>query len=530
MKETPAFASAAAAAPHHLASEAGRAILAEGGNALEAMIAMAATIAVVYPHMTGIGGDGFWVFREPGGKVRYIEAAGFAGSKAAISAMRAKELDEIPPRGPDAANTVPGAVGGWALALEAAKDLGGRLPFPMLMEDAVRHAREGFAVSGAEARWDYDGNPAVVDAPNFKSMFFHEGKPAKQGTMRKVPALAATLEQIGRAGPRDFYRGDIGREIAADMEKLDVPVTRKDLESYRAVRRPPLSLRLDGVTLYNSQPPSQGLTQLMIIGMFERLGVKQRDSFEFAHGMIEAIKRALAVRFDVVTDFDRLKHDPDLFLTAEALAEEAARIDMKRAADWPFKTGGGDTVWMGAIDKNGIAVSYIQSLFWGYGSGVVLPKTGILLQNRGTSFSLDPHAVNPLEPGRRPFHTLNAPLALFDDGRICSYGTMGGDNQPQITAQTFQRAFRYGQGVSEALDAPRFIFSREDGDKHAFVRVENRFDEGMIRDLRQAGHRVEITPAAYSDAFGHSGMLVKYPRGKVEADHDPRSDGGAAGV
>ena len=530
MKETPVFGSAAVAAPHDLAAEAGRAILSEGGNALEAMIAMGAAIAVVYPHMTGIGGDGFWVFREPSGKAGYIEAAGFAGAGAAIDAYREKGLERMPLRGIDAANTVPGAVGGWALALEAARALGGRLPFEMLMYEAARLAREGFPVSKAEARYDFDSNPGVVDAPNFKAAYFIDGKKAAAGASRKFPALAATLEQLARAGTEDFYRGDISREIALDMHRLGVPVTRADLAEYRAVFREPLMLRLKDAALYNAQPPSQGLTQLMIQGIFEQLNITKRESFEFTHGLVETIKRALAVRLRVVTDFDRMKHDAASFLTDEALAREAAAIDMQRAAPWPFTTQDGDTIWMGAIDKNGLAVSYIQSLFWGYGSGVVLPSTGILLQNRGAAFSLDPGAVNPLEPGRRPFHTLNAPLAAFDDGRVCSYGTMGGDSQPQITGQTFQRAFRFGMSVSEALDAPRFIFEHEVGGDHAHVRVESRFDPAVVRALERAGHRVEVKADAYSDAFGHSGMLVRHPGGRIEADHDPRSDGGARGM
>ena len=314
------------------------------------------------------------------------------------------------------------------------------------------------------------------------------------------------------------------------MEKLSVPVTRDDLKNYNAAFREPLALRLPDATLYNSQPPSQGLAQLLILGIFERLSINKRESFEFAHGMIESIKRALSIRNRVVTDFERLRHDPASFLTNEALSREAAAIDMKRAAPWLSRTQDGDTVWMGAIDRSGLAVSYIQSLFWGYGSGVVLPNTGILLQNRGTSFSLDPAAVNPLQPGRRPFHTLNAPLAVFDDGRIVSYGTMGGDNQPQITGQTFQRAFRSGMSVSAAVAAPRFLLERDGNDDDARIRVESQFDPSVIRALEAAGHHVEVTPSGIPDKYGHSGMLVKYPGGRVEADHDPRSDGGARGV
>ncbi len=227
----PVFARAACAAPHHLAAEAGRAILAEGGNAVEAMLAMAATIAVVYPHMNGLGGDGFWLIRGPTGVVRAIEACGPAGSLATIERYRDKGYETIPERGPDAALTVAGAVGGWALAHEIARDLGGRLPLDLVLSDAVRHAREGVAVSASEARYVPKELDTLHDQPGFKDTFLVDGEPPKAGVKRALPALAATLEQLGHAGLDDFYRGDVGREIAADLERAGSPVTRADIRA-----------------------------------------------------------------------------------------------------------------------------------------------------------------------------------------------------------------------------------------------------------------------------------------------------------
>jgi gamma-glutamyltranspeptidase/glutathione hydrolase len=186
---------------------------------------------------------------------------------------------------------------------------------------------------------------------------------------------------------------------------------------------------------------------------------------------------------------------------------------------------------MGAIDKDGLAVSYIQSLFWEFGSGCVLPSTGILWQNRGRGFSLDPNARNPLEPGRKPFHTLCPALAAFDDGRVLSYGTMGGEAQPQVQAQIFSRYARFGMGLAEAVDAPRWLFGRAWRAPAASLRVEDRFDAGLLRALRERGHPVEELGQPYLDALGHAGMLVKHRRdGRVEAVHDPRADGGALGL
>ncbi|MHB2165443.1 gamma-glutamyltransferase family protein [Alsobacter sp. R-9] len=529
--DTPVFARAAVAAPHAAAAEAGRAILAEGGNAIEAMMAMASTIAVVYPHMNAIGGDGFWIVREPGGRVHAIEACGPAGERATIRRYRDKGHDTIPSRGPDAAVTVAGTPGGWALAQDLSRSLGGRLPWSVLLGAAIGHARNGYEVSPSEARTRANAPEALAAAPGFAETFLVDGKTPAAGTLRRMPALAGMLDHLASAGPDDFYRGDVGREIAADLDRIGAPVTRADLERFRARMVEPLSTAIPGATLYNFPPPTQGLASLMILGIFSRLGVPRGEGFEHIHGLVEATKRAFRVRDAVVTDPDRLRLDPRAFLTPERLAREAAQVSMERAALFPLAWGEGDTVWMGAIDGNGLAVSYIQSIYWEYGSGCVLPRTGIHWQNRGISFSLDPSAVNPLEPGRKPFHTLNPALAALDDGRVISYGSMGGDGQPQFQATIFTRHALFGRGIAETLDAPRFLLGKTWGDSATSLKLENRFDPSLVRALEKAGHHVEVVADAYSDGFGHAGMLSRKPRdGSVAAAHDPRSDGGSAGL
>ena len=523
------FDKAAVAAPHAAAAEVGRAILAERGNAIEAMVGMAATIAVVYPHMNAIGGDGFWLIRDPSGRVRYIEAAGPAGARATRAHYQQLGYDRIPPRGPHAAVTIPGTIGGWMLAHEMAEEIGGRLPLPDLLGFAVRLARDGYAQSASEARTVPHAFDALKEAPGFSQTFLVDGEIPKAGTTRRSERLGATLEQLAHAGLDDFYRGDIAREIAADMERIGAMGTREDLRGYRAKWRQPLSLRLEGRTLYNAPPPTQGLASLALLGIFDRLGVKRPESFEHIHGLIEASKRALAIRDAVCTDFDQLRYDPDDFLTPRALEREADMIDMARAAATPVKPARGDTVWMGAIDASGLAVSFIQSIYWEYGSGCVLPRTGVLLQNRGFSFSLDPAALNTLEPGRRPVHTLNPALAVFDDGRVMSYGSMGGDGQPQFQAQVFTRMLM-GDSVAAAIERPRFLFGKAWGTDTSALSVEPRFDDGLLTALRRAGHEVNVTDAPYSDLLGHAGALARRRDGRIEAGHDPRSDGGAAGV
>ncbi len=517
-------------APHAATVEDGRAILAEGGNAIEAMLAMAGSIAVVYPHMNHIGGDSFWLIREASGSVRALMGAGRAGSKAAIALYRDAGHDKIPGRGPLAALTVPGAVAAWMLAVEAAKAQGGKLPLDVMLAPAIRHARDGYMVTRSQARLTAEKLPEMQDVAGFREAFLIDGKVPEVGARLKQAAVAATLEQLARAGLDDFYRGDVGREIAADLARVGSPVTRADLEQFRATVETPLSVTIQAGTLYNVPPPTQGLASLIILALFERLRVQRAESFEHIHGLVEATKCAFRVRDRVITDPDHITVDPSRFLAPAFLDEEANKIDRKKAARWPAYHGEGDTIWMGAADSSGLVVSYIQSLYWEFGSGCVLPTTGVLMQNRGASFSLDPKALNALAPGRRPFHTLNPALASLKDGRIIAYGTMGGDGQPQSQAATFTRYVTFRQLLDKALDAPRWLLGRTWGSAHTKLRMESRFDGNLIDRLISAGHDVAVLGEAYSDTMGHAGAVVLHPDGMLEGGHDPRADGGAAGV
>src|SRR5438309_616349 len=231
--------------------------------------------------------------------------------------------------------------------------------------------------------------------------------------------------------------------MAADLERIHSPLARADLERYRAVLAEPLRVTLPSGTLFNTDAPTQGAVSLMILALFARLGAREAESFDHIHGLVEATKRAMRMRDRLITDPNYLAHSLDRVLDERYLAGEAMKIDRRKAAAWPLSPNAGDTIWMGAADASGLVVSYIQSLYWEFGSGCVLPRTGVLMQNRGASFSLDAAAVNPLAPGRRPFHTLNAALAALADGRIMAYRTMGGDGQPQTQAALLTRHVLY---------------------------------------------------------------------------------------
>jgi gamma-glutamyltranspeptidase/glutathione hydrolase len=517
-----------AAAPHSAAAEAGRHVLAEGGNALEAMVAMGASIAAVYPHMAHIGGDAFWLVREPKGRVFAIMAAGRAGAKATLEFYRGHDV--IPPRGPMAALTAPGTVGGWIVALEAAKQYGGRLPLDVLLAGAIGHARDGYAVTRGQARLTAEKFSELKDVPGFAATFLPDGKAPEAGAKLRQTAFAETLEQLVHVGLDDFYRGDVGREIAADLERIGSPVTRDDMENCRASLAEPLSVATSAGTLFNTPPPTQGFASLMMLALFERLRVAEAEGFDHIHGLVEATKRAFRLRDRFLTDPARMAQPVENFLVPASLDSEARKIDRRKAAPWPAPYKEGDTVWMGAADGNGLVVSYIQSLYWEFGSGCVLPRTGILMQNRGASFSLDPKSHNRLEPGRLPVHTLNPAQAVLKDGRVLAYGTMGGDGQPQTQGALFTRHVGFKQNLAEAIDRPRWLLGRTWGHPRDNLRLEGRFDGNLADRLAAAGHDVELLPEAYSDVMGHAGAVVLHPDGTLEGAHDPRADGGAAGV
>jgi gamma-glutamyltranspeptidase len=523
------FAFAAVAAPHELACRAGQAILIEGGNAIEAAIAMAAVTAVVAPHLNSLGGDGFWLIREPRGRVRAIEAVGASGALATIKRCRDSGHDDIPARGVWSAMTVPGMVGGWIEALELAHALGGKLPLDMLLAPAIGQARDGYPVSSGEAQVPLFDFEELKDAPGFAETFLIEGKPRQAGTVRTAPELASTLQQLAHVGLKDFYRGDVAREMASDMEHMGVPVTRGDLINFAAKWRAPLALKMRDATVYAPLPPSPGIAMLVTLGIAERLGIAQPDGFAFFHGLLEAGKRGFDARAAAMMDFNGLDVDHDAFLTSDFLGDQAEAISIKRAAEIHLDESHDRSAWIGVIDADGLAVSCAQSAGWDYGSGCVLPGTGILLQNRGLAYSLDQKSPRMLAPGRRPVHALAPSIAVFRDGRVMSFGASGGDTQPQILAQIFAR-IALDMTPEEAVAAPRCAVGRMPGESSAMLDIETQFDPSIARQLRQAGHELRDAAVISGDCLGEVGVLIRGLKGEIEAGTDPRGDGAVSGL
>ncbi|MDB5963273.1 MAG: gamma-glutamyltransferase [Massilia sp.] len=520
---------AMAVAPHHLASQSALAVMREGGNAIEAMIAAAATIAVVYPHMNGIGGDGFWLIVPPGGDPVAIDACGPAAQAASIDFYRQQGMKSIPIRGPLAANTVAGTVGGWQVAREVAAELGGAMPVARLLQDAIAYARGGVAVTASQQNATKSKWLQLRGQSGFAGQFTIDGALPLAGQRFIQPRIAATLQALVDDGLDSYYRGPLAGRIAADLAAAGSPVTLADLAGYRAQRVTPLHLAHSQGDVYNLTPPTQGAVSLAILGLLDRAGLDQvaLDSADHVHLVVEATKLAFGLRDQFITDPAHMALAGQALLDGARLDDLAARIDPRTAAPWGAGKGPGDTIWMGVIDESGLAVSFIQSIYHEFGSGVVLGETGINWQNRGASFSLDGDAVLALKPGKKPFHTLNPAAARLHDGRVMVYGTMGGDGQPQTQAAVFTRHVVFGQPLQTAVTAPRWLLGRTWGQSSDSLKLEGRWPAEIVDELKQRGHEIDML-ADFDETMGHAGAIVRNTDGVLEGAADPRSDGAVA--
>lgn len=519
-----------AVAPHALASQSALAVLREGGNAIEAMVAAAATIAVVYPHMNGLGGDSFWLVGIPqagtGLHVTGIDASGAA----ARGVRRADYAGAIPFRGGTAALTVAGTLSGWEMALDISRErLGGRLPLSRLLADAMDYARDGFPVTDSQYRSTSAKRAELASVSGFADAFMPGGNIPEPGTLFRQPRLGATLEELVREGLGSFYHGDLAQSMARDLKAAGSPLVLDDLHAHAALQCAPLELQHSHGRIFNMPPPTQGLVSLMILGLADRLGLGALDHLgpDYIHLLVEAVKKAFQVRDRHLTDPAHMTAMPESFLAPGVLDEIASSLDMDAAAPFGSGLGPADTVWMGVVDRQGVSVSMIQSIYHEFGAGIVLPESGVQWQNRGASFSLDPGHINVLAPGKKPFHTLNPAMASLTDGRTIVYGAMGGDGQPQSQSAVFTRTAVLGMNPQDAVEAPRWLLGRTWGQSSDTLKLEGRFPDATVDALRARGHDVEVYPA-YDETFGHAGCIVRDPDGGLSGGADPRSDGSVA--
>jgi gamma-glutamyltranspeptidase/glutathione hydrolase len=520
------------ATPHALASAAGVGVLRGGGNALDAAVAAAATIAVVYPHMNSIGGDNMWLVWDAGRRrLRGLIAAGRAAGAATLERYRARFGAAIPARGGAAALTVPGAVSGWGEAHRYSRDvMGSPVGWRALLENAGGHAREGFPVSTGQRRVTaaardlfHEGADAHVRRTLWKT--YH---PDRLKTTRFVQIdLAATLEAIADGGPEEFYRGALAGRIADGAAAAGSPLTLADLAGHRADWVEPLRIGYRGGEAASLPPPTQGFAALAILGLLEGFDLGAVDDADHVHLVVEATKLAFE-------DRDRHLADPDVVdvpvarcLDPERLGQRRALIARRRARPLDAAAADGDTIAIVTADGAGNAAVVIQSTYHEFGSGIVAGDTGVLLQNRGAFFSLDPRHPNRLAPGKRTAHTLIPSMYLADGRPRLAYGTMGGEGQPQTQAAIVSRVIDRGLGPQAAVEAPRWLLGRTWGDATRALRLEERFGPAVAASLRTRGHDVQVVEA-WSDLMGHAQVVRLDPDGLVGGS-DPRADGAAEG-
>jgi gamma-glutamyltranspeptidase/glutathione hydrolase len=509
-----------------LAAEAGRELLREGGNAFDAAVATAAALNVVEPTSTGLGGDVFACYRTADGDVGAMRASGGAPEGATRERVREAVAEddadpsegEMPEHGPHAV-TVPGTARGWEATVEEL----GRRTLADALGPAIRYATEGYPVTEVvAAQWQH-GEELFTDE-NAREAYLFDGEAPDVGQTVRLPALGATMQTIAEEGADVVYEGAIAEQIADEIQAKGGFMTVDDLAAFEVEWPEPLSTTYNGVEVFELGPHNQGQIALEALNIAAEIGAGEHayDSPERVHAFAEAMKVAFTDGHYHITDPE---YEPVQRLHEKSYARERAKdIGKEPLTDVDVGTPGAvgedaDTVLLTVADREGNVVSYINSRYMGFGSGVVAGDTGIALQNRGASFSLDPDRPNRLEGGKRPFHTLVPGLAHLGEDDWAAFGVMGGYMQPQGHVQTIANVVDYDMELQAALDAPRWRY-REDGT----LAIEERLPDGIAPKLARRGHDVRVEPPSQ---FGGA-QIARWDEGTLSAATEPRKDGHVA--
>lgn len=531
------------ATPHYLASGAGLQVLQRGGSAVDAAIAANAVLCVAYPHMAGLGGDGFWLIAEPGtGSVHGLNASGPAARAATLEYYRPRsQKNEIPARGPLSILTVPGAIDGW----RAVHERFGRLAWSELFDAAIGYARGGIAVSRSLADWLAQDQPILAGYPATAAVFLPGNRVPREGQRLVQSDLARSLQQIASQGARaGFYEGSIAERICKAMQTQGSPLRAGDFAAFHAEWVEPITTTYRGYSVHELPPNTQGFTALQILNLIEGYDVAAwgDGTADYYHHMAEAVKLAFADREEWLTD-PLFVDIPVQRLIAKPYANERRRmIDPQRAQNIaevpsgiPYKhphehlAPAGDTCYFCAADRDGMVVSVIQSIYHDFGSAVIGGDTGIILQNRGAFFALDEQHPNHLQPGKRTFHTLIPALLLRDGRPYLAFGSMGGEGQPQAQAALVTRLVDFGYDVQQAIEAPRWLMGRTWGTPSRNLSLEGRISDEVVRELKRRGQPVQMV-TDWNDNMGHAHAIrIDREQGFLEGGADPRGDGAALG-
>ena len=520
----------AVSADHPLATQVGLRILQEGGNATDAVIAMAGVLAVVRPHMNGIGGDAFGIFYDgQSGEITALNASGRAGSVATPEFFTAAGVDRVPGSGALSVS-VPGAVAGWVDAHERY----GSIDFAYLLKSAIEYAREGFAVSTRLAQ-DFAEQGGVLNEDG-RNLYLPNGAVPPVGSLLVNAELAVSLETIANEGKSGYYQGSIGKKLASYITELEGHLREEDFENHTSTWVEPLRGDYLNHTMVVMPPNTQGITQLALMEMSKAHSVREmgHNTSEYLHTLIELKKLAFADRNRWVADMEMADIPIDALLDPDYLRKRAGLINHTRAAENveagfgnEFFTNAdknredsGDTVYITAVDQWGNAVSWIQSNFAGFGSGLLESETGILLHNRGALFSLETGHPNEVAPGKRPYHTLSPLMALYPNGELAfTLGTPGGDSQTQSLLQIVHNIFLFDMTPQQAIEAPRF---RSSGG--VSVAIEDRVSAEVLSELAGLGHNLQLI-RGWTATFGGAQMIHHEPTtGVLTAAADPRRE------
>ncbi|MFC4350437.1 gamma-glutamyltransferase family protein [Fodinicurvata halophila] len=502
-----------------LAAQAGLRMLQQGGNAVDAALAAAIALTVVEPTGNGLGSDAFAILHDGQG-LHGLNASGRA--PAAWTPERFAGRDRMPERGWDAV-TVPGAVSAWVSLSERF----GRLPFEALFEPAIAYADKGYAVTPIIAQLWANGQKVLKDQPGFAEAFLPEGRAPAAGELYRNAAMARSLRLIAETRGQAFYRGELAEKMAAFSGRHGGALSLEDLASHEPFWCETVSKSYQDVEAHEIPPNGQGIAALIALGILDHTQVREYgvDSVEGLHLQMEAMKLALAEVHAHVGDPETMEIAPTQMLEPAYLEARAAEIDPKTASDpgHAIPRPGG-TVYITAADANGAMVSFIQSNYQGFGSGVVVPETGISLQNRGAGFRLEPGHPNCVGPRKLPFHTIIPGFLTRGGEPLTSYGVMGGPMQAQGHVQMVLRMLDYGQTPQTASDAPRWRVT-----KGRRVAMEASFPAETLEGLRALGHEISVEPPEAAFGFGGAQLIHRMDNGIYIAGSDHRKDGQAVG-
>ena len=520
----------AVSAGHPLAAQAGLRVLQDGGNATDAIIAMAGVLAVVRPHMNGIGGDAFGIFYNgETGEVTALNASGRSGALATPEFFAVAELDRIPSIGPLSVS-VPGAVAGWI----DAHDRYGSMNFAELLSTGIDYARNGFAVSSRLAQDFEEQGQNLNDAG--RDLYLPNSNPPKVGSLLRNPQLANSLEIVADQGKEGFYNGSIAQKLSAFITEQGGYLRQGDFASHSSTWVTPLRGDYLNHEFVVMPPNTQGVTQLALFEMAKShdLASMTQNSADYLHTLVELKKLAFADRDRWVADPNSANVPVDQLLDADYLKNRAQLINMSVAAESAEpgfgdeilaepngnRSDAGDTVFITAVDQWGNAVSWIQSNFAGFGSGLLDEATGILLHNRGALFTLETGHPNQVAPDKRPYHTLSPTMALYPSGEFAfTLGTPGGDSQTQTILQITHNMLVFGMTPQQAIEAPRFRSL-----SGLQLAIEDRISEEALLDLRQRGHLLNLVEG-WTATFGGAHMIHHDPEtGVLTAAADPRRE------